>query len=496
MKKKYLILLVLVAFLASCTDKFEEFNTDIKNPATVSGEALFSNAEKTLVDQISSTNVNNNVFKLFAQYWTETTYTDEANYDIVNRTIADNTFFQYYVGSDATKAGGFLKDFKEATQIITATVPTSAVGEAEKANKLAIIEILTAYAYQNLVDIFGDIPYTEALDINTIHPKYDDAATIYGNLITRIDAAVAALDDANGSFGSADVIYGGNVGAWKKFAQSLKLKIGITLADANPTLSKATVEAAVTAGVFTSSGDDALLMYLGSVHTNPIYVDVVQSGRDDFIPANTVIDLMNDLTDPRRPLYFTPIDTSTEDGVVKLAYVGGIYGESNPFSQYSHISDQIIAPDFPGILLTYDEVLFYLAEAAERTYTVGGTANEFYDQAITASILKWGGSDADVTAYLAQPNVAYATATGTWQEKIGTQAYIALYTRGLEGYTEWRRMDYPIFNLAPTITEYAEIPVRFTYPINEQTLNKANYTSAATAIGGDELTTKLFWDKF
>ncbi|HUX95663.1 MAG TPA: SusD/RagB family nutrient-binding outer membrane lipoprotein [Bacteroidales bacterium] len=488
MKNKYFILLILVAFIASCTDKFEEFNTDSKNPATVTGEALFSNAQLDMVDQISSTNVNLNVWKLFAQYWTETTYTDEANYDIINRSIPDLTFRQYY--------RGFLKDFNEASLIISETIPTSDIGEVEKTNKLAIIELLNVYSYQNLVDIFGNIPYTEAMDITKIHPVYDDAATIYQDLINRLDAAMAKLDASEGSYGSADIIYQGDVAAWKKFGNSLKLKIGIALADANPTLAKSTVEAAIAGGVIASNDENALLYYLGSIHTNPIYVDVVQSGRDDFVPANTVVDLMNDLTDPRRELFFTAIDTSTEADVVKMAYVGGIYGESNPFSQYSHIADPIIAPDFPGILLTYDEVLFYRAEAAERGFVAGGTASDLYEDAVTASILYWGGTAAEATAYLAQPNIAYATAAGTWKQKIGTQAYIAFYTRGFEGYTQWRRLDFPMFNLPPSISEYSEIPVRFTYPVNEQTLNDANYKSASAAIGGDDVLTKLFWDKF
>jgi hypothetical protein len=92
MKKKTLIVLVLTAFMVGCTSDFEDFNTSNKRPEIVTGEALFTNAQKSLVDQITTPNVNLNVFNLFAQYWTETTYTDEANYDIVNRTIADNTF--------------------------------------------------------------------------------------------------------------------------------------------------------------------------------------------------------------------------------------------------------------------------------------------------------------------------------------------------------------------------------------------------------------------
>ncbi len=487
MKNRYIICLVLVAFFASCTDKFEEFNTDVKHPANVSGESLFSNAELSLVDQISSTNVNNNVWKLFAQYWTETTYTDEANYIIVNRTIPDFTFRAYY--------RGFLKDFNEASSLIAISKPTSAVGEVEKTNKLAIIELLNVYSYQNLVDIFGNIPYTEALDINIIHPVYDDASAIYQNLITRLDAAIAKLNTSEGSFGSADLIYGGNVALWKKFGNTLKLKIGITLADANSELSRATVEAALAGGVISSNEENALLYYLPAIHTNPIYTDVVQSGRDDFIPANTVIDLMNTLTDPRRPKYFTQIDTSSTE-TEKFAYVGGIYGESNQFSQYSHIADAIIAPDFPGILFTYDEVLFYRAEAAERGFAAGGTASALYSNAVAASVLFWGGTPAEAAGYLAQPNVNYATAAGTWKQKIGTQSYIALYTRGLEGYTQWRRLDYPILNLPPSISEYSEIPKRFTYPVNEQTLNAASYEAASIAIGGDNMLTKIFWDKF
>lgn len=260
------------------------------------------------------------------------------------------------------------------------------------------------------------------------------------------------------------------------------------------TLAKATVESAV-GGVFTSAEDNALLHYLSAIHTNPIYVDVIQNGRDDFVPANTIVDMMNSRSDPRRQFYFTLVDTAAA-GAPKLAYVGGIYGENNTFSDYSHIAQGITSPDFPGILLTYDEVLFYLAEAAERNFSVGGTPVSFYTSAITESILWWGGTASDAGTYLARPDVNYATATGAWQQKIGTQAYIALYTRGLEGYTEWRRLDYPVLNMPPSITSYDQIPKRYTYPINEQTLNKANYESASAAIGGDQLTTKIFWDNF
>ena len=108
------------------------------------------------------------------------------------------------------------------------------------------------------------------------------------------------------------------------------------------------------------------------------------------------------------------------------------------------------------------------------------------------SIIAWGGTAADATTYLANPSVTYSSAT--YKDKIGTQAWIAYYNRGLIAWTTWRRLDAPVLNPPPGMTN-ADIPTRYTYPINEQTLNGANYTTAASAVGGDKITTKLFWDK-
>jgi hypothetical protein len=235
------------------------------------------------------------------------------------------------------------------------------------------------------------------------------------------------------------------------------------------------------------------LIYLTAApNTNPIYIDLVASARHDFVPANTLIDAMNALNDPRREFYFTQVDTSTEAGVVKLAYSGGVYGSSNDFLSYSHVADLIQTPTFPGTLFDYAEVEFLLAEAVERGFTVGGTAEEHYNNAITASVEDWGGTEAMATAYLANPKVAYATATGTWQQKIGIQSWLAYYNRGFEAWTQWRKLDFPA--LKPPVDALTAIPLRYTYPIEEQTLNGDNWTSASSAIGGDAVDTKLFWD--
>src|SRR5690349_15555006 len=109
-----------------------------------------------------------------------------------------------------------------------------------------------------------------------------------------------------GSFGSADVIYDGDVASWKKFANSFKLKMGMTIADDDNAKAKATVESAVAAGVFTSNADNAEFQYLSTPpNTNPIWVDLVQSGRKDFVAASTIISAMTSRNDPRLDDFFT-----------------------------------------------------------------------------------------------------------------------------------------------------------------------------------------------
>jgi len=474
MKNKYIIILVLTTLLASCTKNFEDFNTDKKRPADVTGEALFSNAIKNLADQLTTPNVNLNIFNLWAQYWTETTYTDEANYDIVNRTIADNTYRAFY--------RDILEDLQKASVLIALEEATVINTQAAIDNKLRVIDMIQAYCYQILVDVFGDVPYTEALDIENISPVYDDAATIYSNLITRVKADVSGMTVDDGTnLGSADFIYDGDAEAWVKFGNTLLVKLGITLSDVNPSLAQTTVEDAY-AGAFESGEDNANFPYLGSSpNTNQIYAELVLTGRNDFVGANTLVDMMNGLSDPRLPSYFTTIDGE---------YIGGDYGESSPYSQYSHVADHIKDPTFPGFLLTYDQLLFYLAEGAARGWSVGGSASELYTDAITASFDLWNAGSAE--NYISSAGVAWDAAN--WKSLIGVQSWIAFYVRGLEGYTQWRRFDVPTFNIAPSIETESDIPVRFTYPINEQTLNKTNRQNAADAIGGDELTTHIFWD--
>jgi hypothetical protein len=458
--KKILYILGAFILLVSCTDDITSLNDETKNATSAQAELLFRSAQKNLVDQMVSTNVNQNVFRLFMQHFTETTYTDESNYDITTRTIPDNHWTAIY--------RDVLKDLQESKkslseEVYTGTAPEVAEKNIVRKNKIITIDILTAYCYSVLVDTFGNIPYTQALDIEKFPlPKYDDGLTIYKDLITKLTTAVSALNLAKDGFDSkADILYEGNVLGWKKFANSLRLKLAINIDDLDHTYASAQALAAVSSGVIDNAASNASLQYLSSsqASSNPLYVDVVASGRDDFVPTSTIIDKMIALNDPRLDSYFTRVG-----GI----YSGGTPGASNNFANFSHIGSKLLNPDFEGLIMDYTEVEFLLAEAVERNIAVGGTASSHYDQAITASMEYWGATPTDVTAYLTQPAVDYATATGNWKQKIGEQSYLALYNRGFESWTSYRRLDFPVLT-APVDAAVTEIPSRYTYPAAEQT---------------------------
>lgn len=497
MKKLLIIISVFMVF--SACSKLEDLNKNTKDFTIVSGQSLFNGATRALVNQLNTPNVNNNNTLLYLQHWTTTTYLDEPRYNMVTRPIPAtnmNTLYRLV-----------LANYKEATRLLKErSIGLDGITQARRDNQLAIVEIMSIYAWSNIVETYGDMPYTEALNYTIPTPKYDDGLTIYKDLIARLNAALAKMDPTQAGMPTGfDNIFGGTTPAstvnWIKFGNSLKLRMGLMLADVDGALAKSTVEAAAP-NVFTSGGKAALTYLAASPNQNPYYTELVVSGRSDFVLANTLIDAMQPTTpvpnwsvlnvsvvDPRLAIYASKIT----DG----SYKGGIPGMPNAFGNFSHVNPAIVTATRECVLMDYAETEFLLAEAAERGYTVPGTAADHYNNAIKASIVYWGGSAADADAYIAQPAVAYATAVGDWKQKIGTQAWLAYFYRGMTAWSSFRRLDFPKL-IAPAAHEEGidKVPVRYTWAVSEQTLNGANYTAVVTKAGPDHPLTKLFWDKF
>lgn len=553
--KKLIIILTAAVFVVSCTKNLEDLNQNIKDPTKVTGESLFASAQKRLADQMLTPNVNLNNNRLWVQHWNETTYQDESNYDQLTRAIPDRHWQVMY--------RDVLKNLDEAARVIEET--DNPLTNAEKANKLAIIEILSIYAWSNLVETYGDIPYTEALDIENTLPAYDDAETVYRDLISRLSSALSSMD-SNGSFpGTDDLIYNGDVDSWSKFGNTLKLRMAMVMADVDAGLAQSTAESAVQAGVFASNDDTAAYQYsVSAPNNNPVNNNLVLSGRNDYVAAQTLVDVMNELKDPRRAEYFDPningslgevASVSSSGGVTTITftaslaetpiignnayapdapevplrigtitgagsdyieiedlinqpetgaelffakYEGAKPGKQSRYADFSHANRTMVAGDAPGVILSYIEAEFLMAEAAARGYAVGGSAKDHYDAGIEASFEYWGATG--LSDYMANPEVDYDSALANsssnpaWKEVIGTQAWIALYNRTFAPYLTIRRLDYPL--LVEPDKAQTGFPVRYTYPTTERNLNQSNYNAAASAIGGDEAETRLFWDKF
>ena len=472
---KLILVILLFGGLFSCE---LPDNLNPKMAVVVPSTSVFTMAELQLIEQVNSIDQNQNISRLLAQYNSQTTYYGESQWNFYDRSLPDEMWETMY--------RDVLLDFKETKRLIDLDITISS---KVKTNRKAVVDILEVYAYHVLVDCNGNVPYTDALlGRARPNPVYDDAATIYADLISRLTNDVAALDNSVPGMGEADPMYNGDVDLWILFANSLQLRLAMRLADVNPTLSKSAAEAAISRGVFTDQSESAALVYFGvTPHVNDLYDYIEQQGRKDFVASNTIVDTMNAINDPRRQYYFTAVDGE---------YVGGRYGWRNVYGQNSHFSDAMMDPSFPAILQDYVEVEFLLAEAAARGYSVGGgSAISHYNEAVTQSILAWGGTVAEANIYLAQPEIGYNTGStgGDFRKKIGLQKWIALYNRGLEGWAEWRRFDTPIFNVARNKT-VDDIPMRMPYPFNENNLNFANYSAASAAIGGDDVSTKLFWD--
>lgn len=470
---KYLMLVVVMIFGISACELPD--NVDPKNPSEVPPSTLFTNGMVYLFNQVDEVNVNRNIDRLIVQYWQQTTYFDESRYLFQDRKIPDGYTQRFYRWS--------LMDLQEAKNIYSSGFP----GDPDEVkNMVNIIEICEVYGWHCIIDAFGDMPYSEALKgPDNTTPVYDDAATVYSDIINRLDVALGSLNTSVGSFGAADVFYNGDVAHWKKFGASLMMRLGMRLADVNQALSVETVNKAIAHGVFESQEEAGFLHYVGVVpHVNAIYYHYEVENRADYLPTNTIIDLMKDLGDPRLPLYFTEYEGE---------YVGAVAGldGAQSYQNYSHFQDEFFEPTFPGMIIDYVEVLFLMSEAAQRGgYNTSMSAAEYYNMAVTESILYWGGTQDDADTYLA--SVPYDGAN--WKESIGTQKWLALYNRGVEGWAEWRRLDFPVLNV-PEGMVYGDIPKRMPYPYDEVAQNGENYYNAVEKMGGvDDHRQPVFWD--
>src|SRR5262245_9582563 len=352
MRYKFLSVCAALAAVTACGD-ITDINQNPNGPTDVPPPSILPNVIQTLVGTVNGVNsLNVRGGGLWVQYYSEIQYRDED---------------KYLVRSGTSGGWGLYNGAVEDIQRMLVKGQTN-----NTPNWSAVSRVLKSYTFRVMTDAMGDIPYTDALKGDTVlHPTYDSQQSIYNALFTELGQANSEFDLAPGAvgFSTGDLMYGGDMAQWKKFANSLRLRLAIHLSQVDATKGASEAAAAVAGGVFTSNADNAELLYLASSpNRNPIYNDVHQSGRDDYGMSKTFVDSLTSWADPRLPVFaqINPDNTGYK-GLPNGLNDGQGSGSTYPLSSISRYGAfWRETPNAPMELLTYSEVLFLEAEAAER----------------------------------------------------------------------------------------------------------------------------------
>jgi len=470
--------------IAGCNKDFEEINTNPNNPETVNPELLMVTVIRSLVNEM-----NNNAFSpgnIVAQYSAE---------------IREPATDRYqWTGDFGVWSNGYanLRNVQDLYDIAT---------KAKLNNYRGIALVLRALIFSRMTDCYGDLPYSAALkakDEDPVYsPKYDLQKDIYKGLLDELRRADTLLS-AQGGYIRNDILFNNDYMKWKRFSNTLRLRL--LLRQSNKVSPAADMQEILASPavypLFQSNDDNAALTYSAAPNISPI-----TNQRSGFFMdrrlSRTLADKMNATGDPRLSVFAQPTGKSVTAGSPQ--YVGVRNGETDA-NLSSNIDDAVsplgiiyynglqVAVPSQGLVMTFSELQFILAEAAQRGW-INGDAQAYYEAGIKASIDYYGKIAGKAlstpSGFFTQPGIAYTPANGL--ELIGTQKWIALYFNDLQGWHEWKRTGYPA--LMPSVTNYNDnrIPVRFLYPTNQQVTNETNYKAAIAIQGADDINTKIWW---
>lgn len=479
MKKiKYNILRVAVVlglastpFITTSCRQELDINVDPNNPTQVSIPSLLSASQVGLGYVIGgeTTRIPASLMQYYAghrgQPW------DYARYNVTSTATESAWIYLYDV----------LMDLKE--------VEKKGIESGEQVY-VGVSKLLQAYTFSVITDLFGDIPFSEALQgSSNPTPIYDKQENIYPQLIKMIEEGIVLVKSGQGKISSSsDVIYGGDVAKWEKFGNSLKLRLLNHLSKKDPSAA-ANFLAEGPALIDTYSVNAQVAFGATAKSSNPIYQFDELSGRKDQAVASTIVDKMKALSDPRIPVYFKGI----KKGSLQGQYIGNIPGGDTDDSSeelYSRVGSAYASISSPVMLISAAEVNFIKAEVYKRASN-DAAAKTAYEAAITQDILALGLPASEATTYLANADVAYNSTLS----RIMEQKWITMFQSPYEAWVDWRRTGYPSLDLASN-NRTPSIPRRLPYPDIEININGANLT-AGPGIPQPYVTllTSVWWDQ-
>ncbi|MBP3944273.1 SusD/RagB family nutrient-binding outer membrane lipoprotein [Sphingobacteriaceae bacterium WQ 2009] len=490
--------LLTVALLSvGCTKDFESLNTPPTSVTTIDPALLLARTLRDAVFSQSGESANNK-FGSWIQHWAGGPVVPGSRYIA---SAEDNIWDQHYA---------YIKNLTQIRKELLGQEETS-----QGRTKLAIAEIFEVYVWQQFTDLFGDIPYSEVsktVEALNRTPKFDTQEFIYKDLILRLNSAMEKLNSADASYGSADFFYAGNSQLWAKFANSLKLRLGMRMRYVNAELAKKTVIEVVQSnkGLLSSNAENAAVPTFNNAQAenyNPMLRQMVTGSSDLRYLANTLVNTLKNIQDPRLPLIVQPAVNSVGGASPNYQGIGVALTDSElaPIvrANYSTASTQTwfsaTFTPIPVFALTFSEVSFFKAEAALLGW--GYNANQaqgFFEEGVKAAFSIAPYNIANVPAAYLEQQVSLAGLSDEQQlARIQTQKWIHLFGRNMEAFSEWRRTQFP--KLTPGTNKGStdgQIPRRAIYSTKEEQLNTVNYAEAVKRMqNGDSFISKVWWDK-
>jgi len=516
---------LIATLFSSCTKDYEALNQNPNSPVVVPAINVFTNAEVSAISRQMGGWIQHTYLGVWSQQWCKVQYIDEDRY------------------MPRDMSGEFNASFTNEQKNLSIVISKGT--EEGNESLVAAAKVLRAYSFMYITDIWGDIPYNEAIqgfqEDGKLTPVYDSQASIYADLLAQLEEANVVFAGSSLNFGSGDVIYGGDLVLWRKLANSLKLRIlnraagtpwsftynmaggtQVTTSAGAPAMSGADAQIATILGspltypIFESNDDNALLYFPGAPYKNSIY-NTLYTRTDQGI-SETMVDWLQARNDPRIHIYAQPTPNSV--ATPPLEYVGFQNGRgitSALFPTISLLGTQVAYTETaPLYVLCYDEIQFIKAEHYKRVGN-DAAAQTAYEDGVMGSMERWGlsdGSDVEATwgkansftsgdaypvdfaAYLAEADVAWGGTDAHKFQLICEQRWAGMFGQGVQAYCEIRRTGFPErifeYELEGAYYEHLGLPVRVQYALSEDTYNTDNVAAARGAQNIESINEVMF----
>jgi len=464
------------SLLLSCTKNFEQINTDPNRIEQISPGTLLN----PIIFEVASFNMERADAITFDLMQVMLPF-PSANGGIHRYEITENTgnstWNTYY---------RWLKNIKE---MYDASV------RAEDPNYRAIALTLNAWVASNLTDVFGNVPLSEALrgDEQLFYPVFDKQEDIYQKLLTDLDTANLLFNTSKPMVYGTEILFANNISKWRKFCNSLHMRLLLRLSKTNlDVFSKLTtmINNPSTYPVFSNNAEAAVLSLTGitplvSPWGRPVDFPTFRAAGKFFI------DSLNAMNDPRRAKFLSEARSLTPPNP-SIGFKGIPHGYAGPESQFAFIPSNflqsLVTEPMIVPILPYSEVEFIKAEIQ---WHAGNSvaATTAYEKGVKAAIEQWG---------LTLPANYFTNATAMYDgtlERIHLQKYFALFFVDFQQWSEYRRTGFPVLPVEAGMQNNQVMPARLLYPISVRISNPDNYNTAAAAMGGDDINSKVWWDK-